>query len=120
MIDKYYECPKCHYNWNDGNILEVVGRLEIFNNKSTTELRTIANTFGWTPENQARFSSVVTISIGPSEATKGKTVTFFQCPGCRQLFNSETGESFISLTEAKYKLEENGSDDTELYNTSKE
>lgn len=103
-IDKYDKCPSCDYNWNDGSILEVVSRLEVFNGKSTTDLRSIASAYGWTAENQAKFSSVITISIGPSEATKGSIITYFQCPGCKQLFNSETGEQHESLIQAKYNL----------------
>lgn len=109
-IDKYGECPNCQYDWSDGEMLGVVSKLEVFAGKSTTDLRAIAGAYGWTPENRAKFSNVVTISIGPSEATKGELITYFQCPGCKHLFNSETGEKYESLIKAKYSLTDNTND----------
>lgn len=120
MLDKFSECPNCHISWNDGDISTIINRLEVFRNKSSNDLKAIAGAYGWTPENPTKFSSVITITIGPSEATGGTLVTFYQCPKCNQVFDAQTEIQYSSLIDAKLRLDEHRSNSAEFSNTSED
>lgn len=117
-LDKYSDCPNCHFNWDGGNMLETLSKLDIFSGKSITELRQIASTYGWTPENQARFSNVIIITLGVAPLVP-EEITFYQCPGCKYIFEPITGRDYSSLTQAKFDMI-HGKDSEQLHDNSKE
>lgn len=95
MLDKHGNCPACGRDWNGGDVLEEISKIELLINTTDKELVTAAESFGWETENKVRFSKVKTIQI--------EDKTYFQCHNirCGTIFDAETGERYESMYDIK-------------------
>ena len=100
IIDKHGLCPHCGVSWDGKDISDELNKLSVFANKNPRKIQEIAANFGYSEENRTNFSKVIVIEIEEG--------IFYKCPEmrCGKVYNSETGEEFDSIIEAKQKIEE--------------
>lgn len=98
------ECPHCGENWDGGEIIQVLGKMDTLAYNSAKDLQDIAAKFGWTPENKRRFSLVDVIE---TEVDHQK-YTLLQCPKCNHVFDDESEIEFKNLQNAKQSIGEQG------------
>lgn len=97
-IDRYGVCPNCNENWDGGNILHSLRDLDINMGKSIPDVMKLAEQFGWTSTNEKRFSTLIGIVFDV------KKEDFCQCPGCKHVWNLNTGMHYSSTNEARNSL----------------
>jgi hypothetical protein len=100
-VDRSGRCPCCNENWDGGDILEQLSKLDIFF-MIPKEAKKMAEKYGWTEWEKKRFSNVIGVEF---EKHLQKT-NMVQCPKCRHVFNVVTGQHFRSLNEARNNLYE--------------
>lgn len=80
------QCPQCNITW-EGN--EIPGRLMGTGHYATFEdAEKAAASYGWTRENQHKFS----INVVGIETPSYDGVSFWHCTGCDTYFDRWTGE----------------------------
>lgn len=126
-LDKHGTCPSCNTNWDAGDILDSLARLNVFSGKTLNDVAKVANSYGWTQLNQARFSNVV-ITIFPPTPERLRELTFYTCPKCMSTFEITGGHRFDSIIHAKREIDSlftknsnnNGSDNNQLLDNDQE
>lgn len=116
-LDKHGTCPECNTNWDAGEILDTLARLNVFSGKTLNDVAKVANSYGWTQLNQARFSNVIIIMLPVTPIRR--EVVLYQCHKCMSIFDRDTGEKFHTLTDAKNHYN-NGSDNNQLLDNDQE
>lgn len=100
-LNRYGQCPHCEIGWDGGDVLEILGNLDVFKIKGQKELLQIANEcYGYTELNKLRFTKLNSIDLTGSLAGTG----FWECPTCRSVFNKVTGERSGNMKLAINKL----------------
>lgn len=97
-IDRYGICPnkECQMDWNGGDILQHLRKLDVFGEKTEEELVNLAfRGYGYEVSKPKSFSKVVAVSSSPTK------IDFYQCPDCRQVWDATTGKHYNSLMQAK-------------------
>ncbi len=91
MIDKLGRCPNCNQNWDDGDTLTNLNKMDIFTHKLPADMLKIAAGLGYTETNKNKFSRV--------KVHERDRVILYECPNmrCGHVFNSETGEEYNSM-----------------------
>lgn len=106
-LDRYGICPneQCRMDWNGGDILEGLARLDVLGEKSKEELVNIAHlSFGYQVQNPKNFSKVIAVQVvKDTKRVEGEIPKpdFYMCPNCRQVWEADTGRLFSSLNSAK-------------------
>jgi hypothetical protein len=118
-IDLHGRCPnkECNDNWDGGDILEQLGKIEAYSSMGYNDLVKLAEqSYGYTQENKKRFSRTIAIRFVPSVAKDSyneylhtaeaassmkNSPDYIQCPKCRKVYDIKTGEEFNSIPEAK-------------------
>lgn len=99
-IDRNGLCPHCNISWAGRDIYETLSMMDIHSaSKSASEVSKLATEFGWSPDNQKRFSKVTVYEI----FTDTTRQIFYQCPKCLHTYDADTGEHFNSIHEARSK-----------------
>ena len=99
-MDKYGQCPNCKESWDGGDMLETIGAIELLSIKSKTEISyLVSSNYGYTEQNKARFSKVITHNIDG--------IQLIQCPNtrCSHVFDTE-GKEYTSVREAIFNKKE--------------
>lgn len=88
-INKCGICPNCNENWDDGDIMEVISKLDIFVGKNSSSFKKLAANFGWNESNKTRFSKAKIVETIDNEI-------FIQCHNntCNSIFDTNTGEYY--------------------------
>lgn len=106
-LDRYGKCPNCQAEWDGGDILNNLRRLQVLSEKTEEELVNIAfQGFGYQKSNPKNFSRVIAISVVPVEPNginPHTTPNLYMCPECRQVWDALTGKHYGSLFMAKNK-----------------
>lgn len=89
--DRYDKCPCCGTSWNGGNIRDVLGNMDVNRARGDRQIDSMAAEYGYTEENQKRFTNTKGIQIGDQN--------FFQCNNCSKVWCMGTGERYNSLQE---------------------
>lgn len=91
VINRHGNCPACDKKWDDGEMVERLRGMEVFMNKTNSEIEKLAMSFGWTEENKAHFSKVVVHELNGN--------IYYMCPEmrCGHVFNAMTGQEFNSF-----------------------
>lgn len=94
-IDRFGECPNCKTSWKGQDILQHLSKLSCNIGKSYTELVKLASNYGWTPDNKACFSTLIS-----HELEDGRNL--LECPkiSCQHVFDRYTGEEYMSMHDA--------------------
>jgi len=68
-------CPHCSYNFDDGDIYEVLRNNEYYQNMTDEQVKDAARCYGWSEENRKRFTKKILY-----QPVRGKQ--FYKCPEC--------------------------------------
>lgn len=94
LLNKYGQCPHCEIGWDGGDVMEVLGGLDVFRHKGQKELLQIAGEcYGYTVVNPLRFTKLNSIDLTGPKQGEG----FWQCPTCLHVWDKKTNEHFISI-----------------------
>lgn len=94
LLNRYGQCPNCETGWDGGDVVEVLGNLDVFKHKGQKELLQIAaECFGYTPLNPLRFTRLNSIDLTGLRHGEG----FWQCPVCSHVWDKKTNEEFNSI-----------------------
>lgn len=98
LLNRYGQCPVCEFGWDAGDILEVISQLDVFRNKSRTEILRIAKeNYGYSEANPTRFTALNNIELtGPDYIGR----SFWQCPKCVTVWDKVTNEQFKNIATA--------------------
>ena len=67
-------CRYCEYNLDNGDIFEKLSKDPLYKYHTKDDLLKVANLYGWTQENHAKFSKEVVV--------KNKSIKIKVCPKC--------------------------------------
>ena len=102
-IDRHGSCPNCEKGWDGGDILEELGKLDVFKgSKSPQQLMQIAALYGYTETNRTRFTKLLT-----REFPQYNSRAFWQCPHCFHVWDKQTNFHYINLNQALGKSDTN-------------
>ena len=91
------ECPACGVTWEG---VEIPDGLMSVSNYTRERAEEVARTYGWTPENKARFgANHIGVEYGYGHPARYDGVSEFICTECDARFNRFTGEQ---LKEGEY------------------
>jgi phage FluMu protein Com len=98
-MDLLSNCPSCEKSWDGGSIKNALMEMECFTSLSERQIENLATkNYGWTPENNKRFSLVVLHDI--------EGVVYVECPHCKKAFELTMGEEYRSIIHLKAQLYE--------------
>jgi ribosomal protein S27AE len=99
MINRLGTCPNCGRNWDDGDALQNLNKMSVFEHATPGAMKKIAGTLGYSEENKVKFSAVNVHQIG--------TVTLYECPrmSCKHVFMADTGEEWRCLFDYKVGMD---------------
>lgn len=103
-IDRLGLCPNCQFNWEGDDIFHSLSLMKVNISKSTKDIEKLANEYGWTLENNKKFSFAISMTVSNYD---NKSIDLVECPNCRSVFNVDTGEKYLHRYEAKSKLKIN-------------
>ena len=86
------ECPKCHSNWNDGDIYEKLRSNILYKDWTDEEVIKGANSYGWTKEKPIQFKRQIGIELPYNDQRHYDGVSYWQCPDCKTTWDAFTGE----------------------------
>jgi hypothetical protein len=97
QLNRYGQCPVCEFGWDAGDILESISLLDVFKNKSKSEMIQIAKeNYGYSEANPTRFTALNSIDLkGEYEG-----MNFWQCPKCSTVWDKITNEQYRNLAAA--------------------
>lgn len=106
MIDRFGLCPNpdCNINWDSGDILLQIKRIETLHNRTDPEIMQLASEFGYSTMEKKHFSKVIAIQVHKSQS-QPDDVNLYQCPECRHVWNADTGEHYHDILTAKTELQ---------------
>lgn len=87
--DRYDKCPHCGTSWDGGNIKQALANMDI-NIFKHEQANKMADAFGYTDDNQKKFTNTIGIQIGEDH--------YFQCPSCRRIWDV-VGDQYNSIKE---------------------
>jgi hypothetical protein len=100
-MDMLGNCPHCNKDWDGGDIMENLMKMDCFMNIGQTALELIAiGNYGWTRENGKKFSLAVLHTI------EGKV--YAECPSCLSVFELISGERYPNIHLTKVNNETSG------------
>lgn len=105
QLNRQGQCPICEFGWDGGDILETLSTLDIFKNKSRTEMLQMAKQeYGYSETNPTRFTALNNIELKGTEY-EGKSL--WQCPKCSTVWDKVTSQQYKNLAAAlgKDKIE---------------
>lgn len=91
-IDKTGLCPNCKTDWNAGDILAELQKLDIFFLKNYKDMEKVAGNYGWKANSKSNLSKVKVYEYEDG-------TTLIECPNmkCGHVFNTNTGEEWDSM-----------------------
>ena len=92
-------CPNCGIDWDMGDIKSVLEGVEIFSEKSKTDMNKIAGMYGWTEFNKGNFSNLLLVTVADMETNIAK------CPNirCNHCFDIASGDEYANEEDALLK-----------------
>lgn len=94
-INKCGICPNCNTDWDDGDIMETISKLDVFVGKNNNSFKKLAANYGWDENTKTRFSKAKIVEINNE--------IFIQCSNntCNHIFKANTGEYYKSWQQVK-------------------
>ena len=86
--NRYGKCPCCNAQWDGGVIKDAIRAMDLVQFRDDL-LSKIANEYGYSDENQKRFTNTIGIQIGGDH--------YFQCPSCRKIWEANSGVQYSSI-----------------------
>lgn len=93
-FNKHGHCPNCNTDFDGGDILQVLSNLSVFAGKGQKEvLKFATETYGYTIENQRRFSNTIAFQLAHSGTV------YYRCPSCRAVFDANSHRYVVETNE---------------------
>ena len=94
-LDRNGYCPVCKTNWDNGDILEELSKLDLYSSKTHKEMLEIASNYGYSVDKPNRFSKLLIVEI------RENNTSYCECPSCKHIWDVSTGKHYNNINQIK-------------------